>query len=99
MITLDDIDKIMVSASCQESWPCAHRCTITLKDGRSFSYHASFETCSIISNIANKKINPGKKWGADAVREHFSRYSTYTPDIDCEEKSPEELINIFFTRK
>ena len=99
MITLNDVDTIVVGSSCQERWPCGHSSTVTLKDGRSTSCRSSFDICSIVSNIAKEKINPGKKWGADRVREHFREYNRSVPNMGWVVETPEIVLNRIFSKK
>lgn len=99
MITLNDVDRIIVGSSCQKRYPCGHSSTVTLKDGRSVSHLTSFEICSIVSNLAKERINPEKNWGADSVREHFREYSKSIPDMGWIAESPEVVLNRIFSQK
>lgn len=40
-------------------------------DGREASPKNSYEICSIISQLAGEKINPGNAWSANQVKWHF----------------------------
>ncbi len=64
-------------------WPCGHDSTVTLKDGRCVSDLDSFQICSLVSNLANEKINPGKSWVADDVKRHFEGYNESRPSMGC----------------
>lgn len=94
-ISLDDVEKIDISSSCAESWPCQHQATITLKDGRKASGIDSYDICSIVSNLSEERINPGKQWNdAKGVKKHFSKYSESS--MGWEPKPPEEVLKIHF---
>lgn len=95
-ISLDDVEKIEVDSSCAQSWPCRHQSTVFLKDGRKASVQNSYDICSIVSSIAQERINPAKKWSANDVKEHFRGYSK--PDMGWEAKSPEEVLNNIFPK-
>src|SRR5690348_16644952 len=97
MISLNDVEKVFVSSSCAQSWPCQHSSTVTLKDGRSVSNLTSFEICSIVSNIAKDRINPGKKWNAESVINHFRDYSKSRPKMGWIAESPEAVLNRNFS--
>lgn len=79
MLTIDDVEKIEISLSCLERWPCGHRTKLTLKDGRSCTHINSYQTWSIVSQLAAERINPERDandgWDAAEVREHFQKYS------------------------
>lgn len=93
-ISLDDVEKIDISSSCAESWPCEHQATVTLKDGRKTSGINSYDICSIVSNLSEERINPGKKWNAKDVKKHFAEYSK--SNTGWEPKTPEEVLKNLF---
>ncbi|OJU80948.1 MAG: hypothetical protein BGO10_06595 [Chlamydia sp. 32-24] len=97
MINLNDIDRIVIDPRCQESWPCGHKSTVTLKDGRTVTHLSSFEICSIVCSISKDKINPGTNWKADSVIKHFEEYSTSS--LGWEAESAEIVINRIFSKK
>lgn len=97
-ISLDDVEKIDISSSCAESWPCQHQATVTLKDGRKASGINSYDICSIVSNLSEERINPGKRWNdAKDVKKHFSTYSESC--MGWEPKTPEEVLKNLFSKK
>ncbi|MBS0626900.1 MAG: hypothetical protein JSS09_01670 [Verrucomicrobia bacterium] len=102
MTTLNNVDKIEVSPTCQASWPCWHGSIVTLKDGRTYSGLDSFEICSIVSNLPNARINPDPDWNpagnwdTDAVKQHFRRYSQSNPDMGWFSEAPEKVLNRIF---
>jgi hypothetical protein len=96
MITLNDVDKLIVDSGCAESYPCQHSCKITLKDGRSYSKLNSVQICSIISKLAKEKINPNDKWEADKVIAHFSDYNNLPTEFGWNKELPEEILNQIF---
>lgn len=99
-ISLDDVEMIVVNDFCAQSSPCQHQATVILKDGREAFGLNSYDICSIVSKISECKINPGKKWNAEDVKKHFSRYSTPRPDMGWEPKSAEEVLkNLHFKNK
>jgi hypothetical protein len=95
-ISLDDVEKIDIDAGCLQSWPCQHQSTIFLKDGRKSSRLNSYDICSIVSNISEERINPGKNWDAKDVKTHFSQYSKFRPDLGWEPQSAEKVLNKIF---
>lgn len=95
-ITVDDVEKIEVDSGCEHSSPCLHRSVIVLKDGRKAFGFDGYDICSIVSNISEERINPGKKWNAEDVKKHFSKYSMPRPDRGWEPKSVEKVLNSLF---
>lgn len=95
-ISLDDVESIVVDGACAQSWPCQHHSVVVLKDGGKASPSNSYQICSIISSIAEEKINPGKAWGAKEAKNHFSKYSKPRPSMGWKIQSAEEVLkNIF----
>lgn len=69
----------------------SHDATVTLKDGRSYSRLSSLEIRSILTLLAEERINPDKNRHGDGVKEHFAEYTgTFTI------KSPEDVLNKIF---
>lgn len=96
MLTINDVESIVVSSSCAESWPCQHSTTLTLKDGRT-THLNSYEVWAVVSKLADERINPGinpeKRWGAESVRLHFRDYSTSLPDMGWHVETAEVVLN------
>lgn len=101
MITLDDIDSLVVDRPCATSYPCYHSSKVVLKDGRTVSNLSSLEICSIVSKLALERINPNNQddWKNIDVKGHFSRYSEKTPDVNWVIESPEIVLNRIFSKK
>jgi len=87
-MTLSDVQSIFVGRVCKRNKQCAHLSKVTWCDGRIYSHLSRSEICSIISNLSKKKINPGKTWSGNAVKEHFK---------DCIDlESPKAVLNRLF---
>jgi hypothetical protein len=98
-VSLDDVEKIVVGFSCKETWPCQHPSTVFLKDGRKVSGLNGYDICSIVSKIAQDRINPGQGWSADLVKEHFRVYSKSRLEMGWIAESPETVLNKIFSQR
>lgn len=98
MLTIDDVESIVVGSSCQERWPCGHSTSLTLKDGRKTGLN-SYEVWAIVSKLADERINPGWNcgWGAREVRNHFRTYSVSRPQMGWEAETAEVVLNRCFS--
>lgn len=100
VLTLNDVDNIVIDSGCAESWPCQHRNELWLKDGRRTVLN-SYEIWPIISGMAKDRINisnnPNNPWGPDAVINHFHAYSV--PRMGWQVETAEAVLNRVFARR
>lgn len=99
MLTINDVDRIVVSSDCEQSWPCGHYAELLLKDGRRCRMFSSFDVWAIVSKLADERINPvaGWHWKPAEVRHHFQIYSKSCPEMGWEVETVEEVLNRIFT--
>lgn len=98
MITLNDVLRVDVDDKC-ERFPCRHENTVHLRDGRKAHCFGAFEICSVISQLADEKINPGCKWSGAEVKKHFATFNVSMPQMGYFDEPPEDVLAKVFSRK
>ncbi len=107
MITINDVEKIVIDSFCTRCLPCSHYVTITLKDGRKSSALSSVDICTLVNELALERINPNPTMDSSAQHlvaqakiEHFSEYIQLSKDpISCKFiklQSSEAILNRIF---
>src|SRR5436190_732054 len=90
MLGFNDIAKLEVHFPCREGFPCTHRhSSVTLNDGRTSSSLNGYEIWTIISNIAQDKINPGGE--CEGIIQHFQKKEEQYNERFS--KTPSEILN------